>query len=309
MNESDAGPPREHLEPADSFALLGDETRLEIVRTLAEWDPEQPPTFAELRRSVGVDDPGRFNYHLGRLRGQFLVKEDGTYRTTYAGEMVHGALVTGTFTERVRAMTTRTDYGCPFCGASMTVRYADGQFSATCPTHGRVSALTFPPRAATEREIDGLVELADLEARRLFRRTLQGVCPECWAALDEPNYAAFDHEQWATEHDESPEGTEWRIVLLQTACGNCNTKLGAPVEAFLALSSAVVAFFDDHGVDLLDRHAFELHEPFDDGTTIGRNDAGEPVGVTATATLDGERLTVELDGCGQVVGTDRERVD
>lgn len=57
---NDGEPGREHLEPADAFALLGDETRLDIVRTLAEWSTEEPPTFAELRRAVGVADPGRF---------------------------------------------------------------------------------------------------------------------------------------------------------------------------------------------------------------------------------------------------------
>ncbi|WP_449404315.1 DUF7347 domain-containing protein [Halalkalicoccus subterraneus] len=42
--------------------------------------------FADLRRRVGVEDSGRFRYHLKQLRGDFVEKANDGYRLTYAGE-------------------------------------------------------------------------------------------------------------------------------------------------------------------------------------------------------------------------------
>ncbi len=71
------------------FDLLSDETRLAIVRALAESrcdDPGRPAlTFSELRERVGARDAGRFNYHLGKLRGVLVEKTDAGYRLTPRG--------------------------------------------------------------------------------------------------------------------------------------------------------------------------------------------------------------------------------
>ena len=82
---SDGGP------SADEFQLLGDETRLAIVRELATVD--EPVRFCVLRERVGIADSGRFNYHLGKLRGSLVVTDDDGYRLTHAGERLAQAVV------------------------------------------------------------------------------------------------------------------------------------------------------------------------------------------------------------------------
>jgi DNA-binding transcriptional ArsR family regulator len=77
-------------EPADAFALLADETRVAILRALAEsWNEAgfgaaYGLSFSELRERVGVRDSSRFNYHLQRLTGRFARKTDEGYVFGYA---------------------------------------------------------------------------------------------------------------------------------------------------------------------------------------------------------------------------------
>lgn len=56
--------------PVDALSVLADETRLEVLRALAE--AERALSFSELRKRAGVDDSGRFNYHLERLCEYFI---------------------------------------------------------------------------------------------------------------------------------------------------------------------------------------------------------------------------------------------
>ncbi|UPV99064.1 helix-turn-helix domain-containing protein [Halorussus gelatinilyticus] len=78
------------------FGLLSDETRLDIVRALAERRFEKSDdaclSFSELRGRVGARDAGRFNYHLGQLRGSLVEKTPEGYLLTDEGVTV-GALV------------------------------------------------------------------------------------------------------------------------------------------------------------------------------------------------------------------------
>lgn len=84
---------------ANVFTLLSDETRLRIVFELVLRRGECPadPTlsFSQLRSRVGAGDAGRFNYHLGRLRGDIVQKVNGGYQLTPTGEAIGVTLVVG----------------------------------------------------------------------------------------------------------------------------------------------------------------------------------------------------------------------
>lgn len=72
------------------FDLLSDETRVETVATLAAAGDGL--RFSDLRRRVGARDSGRFNYHLGRLRGRLVEKRGDRYVLTERGEHVAAAV-------------------------------------------------------------------------------------------------------------------------------------------------------------------------------------------------------------------------
>ncbi|WP_331233063.1 DUF7347 domain-containing protein [Natronorarus salvus] len=106
MTDADPGPGRpirEALGEApgaptlpETFDLLADDTRLRVVEALYERGctvtGETALSFSELRRLTDVRDTGRFNYHLGRLRGPFVRKTDRGYVLTETGEAV-GAMI------------------------------------------------------------------------------------------------------------------------------------------------------------------------------------------------------------------------
>lgn len=72
---------------SDTFTLLSNETRVAIVRALADGS-DDALGFSELRSRVGVRDGGRFNYHLQKLRGRLVEKTAEGYALTAEGERV-----------------------------------------------------------------------------------------------------------------------------------------------------------------------------------------------------------------------------
>ncbi|ERH08552.1 MAG: hypothetical protein J07HX64_00293 [halophilic archaeon J07HX64] len=101
-------------EALDALAALGNEHRIRILRALAE--AETPLSFSELRRRVGIDDTGRFNYHLGELCGRFVRNGESGYELGTAGERV--VLAAADLDPEAAAVTGQqaAAEGCPVCG-------------------------------------------------------------------------------------------------------------------------------------------------------------------------------------------------
>lgn len=97
-------------EGIEALETLSNEHRLAILRTLAEAD--RPLSFSELRKAVGIDDPGQFNYHLTELCERFVRDEDGGYSLGNRGERVVLAAVD----IDPEAATESTAESCPVCG-------------------------------------------------------------------------------------------------------------------------------------------------------------------------------------------------
>jgi DNA-binding transcriptional ArsR family regulator len=108
-------------DPAEAFELLGDETRLAILRALA--DADEPLTFTRLRERCGVADSGRFSYHLRRLCEYFVHETTDGYELEPAGDRVIAATgKTGGAAEDHGADADGPDANpagtdeCPVCG-------------------------------------------------------------------------------------------------------------------------------------------------------------------------------------------------
>lgn len=113
----------QEADPTDALAVLGDETRIAILRALAE--AEEPLAFTELRRRAGVDDAGRFNYHLSELREYFVRETEGGYALREAGSRVvatagvAGARGAEAVDDVVDGATSDEESStCPVCGES-----------------------------------------------------------------------------------------------------------------------------------------------------------------------------------------------
>lgn len=104
------------LDPVEAFDALADETRLAILRALADRRQEAPerPTlsFSELRERVGVRDSGLFNYHLSKLVGRFVRERPEGYELGHAGRRVIRADGHGDPGDGEEAASE----ACPVCG-------------------------------------------------------------------------------------------------------------------------------------------------------------------------------------------------
>ncbi|WP_415378604.1 ArsR/SmtB family transcription factor [Halosimplex sp. TS25] len=100
-------------DPVDAFDVLGDETRLAILRALA--DADEPLPFSRLRERAGVRDSGRFSYHLRRLCEYFVRESEEGYELGHAGSRVVAATAAASGDTESQSATADTDE-CPVCG-------------------------------------------------------------------------------------------------------------------------------------------------------------------------------------------------
>jgi DNA-binding transcriptional ArsR family regulator len=98
---------------ADALGALASEHRIAILRELATADG--PLSFSDLRERIGMRDTGRFNYHLGKLRGRFVREREGGYVLGHAGERVVLAAA-DLDPEGAAALAETWGDGCPVCG-------------------------------------------------------------------------------------------------------------------------------------------------------------------------------------------------
>lgn len=70
-------------EVSATFGALSDPTRLAILAAVARR--QGPVPYSELQAATGVEDNGRLNYHVRRLRGEFLDRERRGYVLTERG--------------------------------------------------------------------------------------------------------------------------------------------------------------------------------------------------------------------------------
>ena len=282
------GLPEEGLPPAEAFALLGNETRITILQEL--WRaPEQPVSFSDLRKRVGMRDSAQFNYHLSKLTDQFVRRTDEGYEFQYAGEKVVRAILAGTFTDQV-TLDFPVEGACFSCGGSLEGRYADEQLGIHCAdceeTFGRYG---FPPGGLRDRTTTEVEDAFDQRVRHLHCLAADGVCPECGGRMRTD----------VVPDDEDVLGLDVRV---DHTCEQCRHTITSPVGLSLLDDSRVVAFHAEHGVELNTRAHWTLRWCVTDETTEYE---ANPVRVVVTIALDGEAMDVTLDGDLQVVETER----
>jgi hypothetical protein len=274
----------ESLPPAEAFALLGNETRITILQEL--WlAPERPVAFSDLRKRVGMRDSAQFNYHLSKLTDHFVRQVDGGYEFQYAGEKVVRAILAGTFTERV-SLEFPVAGECFECGGSLEAAYADERLAIRCTdcesTYGRYA---FPPGGLRDRSTTEIEAAFDQRVRHLHCLAADGVCPECGGRIDTA----------VVPDTEEKLGLDVRV---DHTCVQCQHTISSPVGLSLLDDSRVVAFHAEHGVELNTCKHWTLRWCVTDETTSYEAD---PTRVTVTIPLDGDALTVTLDGELQVV--------
>lgn len=225
----------EVISPDDAFWLLGEETRLAILR--AVWDSDsEVVTFTGIRDDVGTPDSGQFNYHLNKLKGPFLSNSDEGYKLTQAGREVVRAVMAGTLTAKPEVPPEQIDGTCVRCGGVLVARY-DKYGIVECGDCGKaVMWNEFPPAGLSERSPDEFARAFERWTQSRFSLAMDGVCPNCAAEMK-------------MEISSSP-GNGIGEIASNHECPNCKYAARVPLFGHVMDHPEVVSLFYNEGIDV-----------------------------------------------------------
>ncbi|WP_435196536.1 winged helix-turn-helix domain-containing protein [Natronomonas sp. EA1] len=317
--EADTGPADEHI--SEAFALLGNETRLNIL--LAIWEKQVPLAedntvpFSRLFERVNCDDRGTFSYHLDQLEGQFITQhtERGGYELTIPGLKLVRTIIAGTGVSDATLEPTDIDQPCPLCDAPTEIAYREGVMFLTCtecegvaPGKADIESVLlgnyFEPAGVNGRSPEELHAASVAASVRRARTLFNGLCPTCSGPVVGRLECCPNHEPTSD-------------------CANCGRIIGAwahlecrickhyavPNPKWLALfHPAVVALYDDYGVSPR-VHAADFQSArrvfglvYDHELDIV---SVNPPQVTVTAAIDGNEVHLTFDETASVVDVRR----
>lgn len=286
--------------PEAAFALLGDETRLAILRALwrAQVETGGAPierrsvSFAELRERVGVRDSGRFNYHLGKLVGPFVRKSDDGYSLRRAGMQVVGAVLAGAYDRAGALDPLPLDDPCPGCGSELRLRYEEERVTVGCvDCEEFVLSFGLPPGVLEGYDRADLPALVDRWLKVAVERVHAGFCLVC-AGRTVGRVVTPETVRVAPDRES---------VHAEYVCERCGDSLVTSLPAALLFHPAVVAFHHDHGVDVRAVPTWRLDWYRADANVA----ADDPPQFAAEGTLEGETLRVVVDEELAVVSSER----
>jgi len=299
------------MAPAEAFALLGDDTRIEILQALADAvaDEGEPVAFSALYDRVDVDDSAHFNYHLKQLRDHFVRKVDDGYAFRTAGWKVVRAVFAGTFTGSADRGPFEAPGDCWHCEGDLRATYADERLTIACADCGRPTvSYPFAPGGVADRDPEELLTAFHHHVRHHYCLAADGVCPECTGRVEthltrddgEPCPECLDRASVAAGDDASITG---RDVTVHHVCQRCDTHLRSTVGLNLLDTAPVLSFHAERGVDL-------STEPFwtfdwtvsDERTSVAGED---PLRLRVTAPVDGDAVAVTVDETLDVLDVDR----
>lgn len=277
----------EGTDAAGAFWKLASEPRVDIIRAVADAardtdaaETSRPVAFAELQRRVGIQDSGRFNYHLKQLTGTFLRKTDDGYAFTYAGERVARTVLSGAYGDEVEFDAVTLDGPCPSCGGPLSLCAEPVEFVVRCGDCGQ-SAARHPssPSMVAGRDPDAVVDVVAERLRAAMRAAVGGVCADCGGVLDGEVRSA------------SVPGDPYLYVA---TCRECWAPYRLPLALWVFDHPATVSFFWARGVDVTALPFWELLAHLADGRWRVAPLSGDRA-YEVTVREGGDELRFELD--------------
>lgn len=249
---SDDGVTVQRQSPEEAFGLLSNDLRVDILQALAEAGDSQ--RFSALREAVGERDSGKFNYHLGKHVGHLAVHEDDGYRLSLAGRKMYGAIISGAYTTDAEIDPFQFEGPCPMCGnAHLVAEYADEKAQMGCPECGQWrNEFSFPPASLDQFERDELPYAFDRWMHATVTKVIYGFCSNCGGRVDGRLERTDDGEAGSMP------------IRAHYHCDRCGDDMWAFPGLSLIYQPAVVEFFDEHGVDVLNEPSWHYFEDASD---------------------------------------------
>lgn len=260
------------LPPDEAFAVLADETRLDILRQLGEADGAL--SFSQLFDRVNYETTANFSYHLEKLGGHFVRKTDGGYVLQQAGRRVVESVLSGAVTEAPVVERTPVGKPCPLCGAEIEFRYEQGHLVLYCgscggtrggnsPTASRaehsesdiLGHVTLPPAGVRDRSPTEVFDAAEVRTVTEAHALARGVCPRCSAPVTSTVQVCEDHDDGPGHCDRCDQ--EFGVTIA-VSCTNCILEQESVFSKHLLAEPQLMAFMIDHGVDPVSPDGFHL---------------------------------------------------
>lgn len=311
--------------PDEAFAVLGNETRVRILRTLGEAG--EPLAFTELRDRLGIRQGGQFNYHLNKLVGHFVGKTEDGYTLRHPGRRVVEAVLSGTVTDDPVLEPTRIDESCHWCDAPMFVSFSQGRVGTYClectgkygestrpaasrelvgsADYGYLGYLELPPAGVEGRTATEMYRAAWTWANLGILAEASGVCPRCSATLDRSVRVCEAHD--------ATDGLCGRCdhrhaVRVAVRCTNCILDKEVPLGHCLLAHTDLLAFLTAHGLNPVSpastARVNRVHDDYEEEVR-----STEPFEARFTFAADGDSITLTVDGDLNVVAVEGWRPD
>lgn len=298
--------------PQQAFALLGDETRLEILQVLG--GASAPLSFSELYSHVDYQDSSNFGYHLQKLVGHFVSKTPDGYSLRQPGRRVIEAVLSGAVTANPILEPTTVDRPCPFCGHDVQIAYNAERIALHCPhcagfqdfdgaafepDIGNLGHLLLPPAGVHNRTPDEILRAAEVWSATEVQSVVLGVCRRCSARVEQSIHACDSHD---------PDGSKCSTcglrfgVMFQADCTNCPFSVQAPLVTYLAGQPELMTFMLDHGIDPYSQEAFVFPTAAVEETLVST----DPFEAHYVFTADSETLALTVEDGPRVTRVDRQ---
>jgi hypothetical protein len=300
----------DHLSPGEAFAILGDDTRLDIIRVLWEADAfrefDDGPDRAEylaystLRREVAVDDNGRFNYHLSKLTPYFVRSTEDGYRLSDAGKRIARTVVAVSGTDS-RDLSADLEQSCPLCGGTVAATYddqwlrvrcteCDGMFGDDAPD-GALFLSHFPAAGMASRQPAAALRTAVYRCQLDLMYLMGGICRECAGRVTGSISVCGEHEP-GNEASCPHCGTRF-AVWGDRRCETCGFAKRLPVAGFTLGLPPVLAFLQDQQIGAVSPTFDTAFELLEEHVETAIDTDGE--GVTVTIQGQDAMMTVAFD--------------
>lgn len=297
------------LSPEEAFGIVGNETRLAILRTL--WDAaEEPVSFAELRRRTPAES-SNFDYHLRKLVGHFVRQTGDGYELRIAGEAVVRAVLAGVITADPSFDPTVVDAGCPTCGAPVEIRYRDELLLVRCTEcegsaggdypEGTYIGYPFPPAGLEGRRPKEVLRAARTFYDAKADPMVDGVCPECAGRVETTIDICDDHA--ASDGALCDECDTRYQCWAEFRCDNCGYARRSAVWYRVLARPEVIATYPDSAAlrDTVPFNKLAWENPPQIETVTEEITSRDPLRIQATIRLDEHVLRVTVDEDLQVL--------